>query len=161
MKRFILIPLTALLFCLGGCAKKPPTLSDSFTLEFQTAYNGLELSGELSQSADGTQIRLNGPYTVDGLRFDYANEQLRIGYTSLETRSKSDYLPEASLPCRIYNAMLYLSQAQYTGSENSIDVFTVPTPQGDMTITAVKGTPTGMTLPRSGIKLHFNSVTEQ
>ena len=98
---------------------------------------------------------------MDGLRFDYANEQLRIGYTSLETRSKSDYLPEASLPCRIYNAMLYLSQAQYTGSENDVDTFTVPTPQGDMTITAVKGTPTGMTLPRSGIKLRFNTVTEQ
>ena len=159
MKRFIIL-LAVLPCCLVGCSKEPPTLNDSFTVGFRTAYNDLDLSGELKHDFEGTSITLNEPYTVDGLCFDYAEEQLCVGYSSFETRAGSDYLPEGSLPSRVYDALLYLSQAQYTGSENDVDTFTVPTPQGEATITAAEGIPTGMTLPKSEIKLIFNSVKE-
>ncbi len=154
MKKIAVMLLTILLFSLTGCSKEPPTISDSFTVGLQAEYNQLGLSGVLTHNANGTQITFTEPYTLSGLRFGYADEELTIGFTGHETHADSGYLPEAALPSRLYTTLLYLSQAQYTDSKDGTDAFAIPTPSGEAVLTAKEGIPTLLTLPH-GQKIIF------
>ena len=155
MKRIVVLPLAFLLCCCAGCSKEPPTVGDSFTLSLRTQYNGLDVCGTLTRSTEGLQLNLTEPYTVAGMRFDYADEQLCIDCDDLQTRAASDHLPASALPARLYTALLYLPQAEYQGSDDGTDTFLLPASDGDAVLRARDGIPLSLILPKDQTEIVF------
>lgn len=147
----IMIPMTALSAC-----GEPPELNTDFTAEFSAVHNGTEYCGRLSAGRGRLSILMTAPYTVSGLGFDYDGSRLNMSLGGLNAAVNSGYLPSAAVPEALHNTLAYLDQAAYSGTEDSQDVYTLPSPYGDAKLTAVNGYPLSLYDPHTGMTFCFS-----
>lgn len=160
MKKIItLITTLLLLLSLASCGS-PPTLKTDFSAMFSTQIDDMDYAGALNKNGDHLTITMKEPYTISGMVFDYGDTGLSIKSNGHSTNADADYLPDNSIPAALRNALLYLSQASYTGSQNGKDSYTVTTPYGEATMTADNGYLTEVTEPHSGLCFKFTAPSE-
>lgn len=156
MKRFfsiLLIVLTLTLF-LTSCGE-PPTVNSDFLAVFTTTYQNEDYAGTIKKDGDHLTIAMTSPYTVQGLIFEYQGDALSIRRGDHSANSKTEYLPDNSIPAVLRNTLVYLPQATFSKTEDGADIFDLPTPYGDATVTALNGIPTTLTDPHSGLEIKF------
>ena len=157
MKRLFCIILSAcLILCLSACGE-PPTVQTDFAAVFTAQNGGAEYAGTADMTGGCLTVTMTEPYTVQGVTFAYADGTLTIRRGGLSAEADADYLPGGPADA-LYGVLPYLSQAEYTGTQNGTDAFTVPTPRGAVSLSAVDGFPTALTDPNSGYTFTFEAV---
>ena len=157
MKRSLTVLLSAIIFTfpLSACGEQP-TVDGDFTAAFTTKYLGADYSGTLYKNGDHMTVSMNDPYTARGLVFDYRGDTLGISLGVHSTETDPEYLPYDCIPSVLRNSLAYLPQAAYSGTEDGSDIFALPTPYGDATLTAQNGVPLSLTDPHSGMEFTFS-----
>ena len=158
-KLVVLFSIILLNITLVSCGS-PPTLKNDFSATFTAQYEDNDCAGTLNKNGDHLTVTITEPYTVAGMVFDYSDVQLSIKSQGHSTNADADYLPDNSVPGALRNALLYLSQASYTGSEKGEDSYTVTTPYGEAALIASDGYLTKITEPHSGIIFHFTQASD-
>lgn len=160
MKKFgIILSALLLLLTLASCGS-PPALKTDFSALFSVQSGDTDYAGALNKNGDHLTITMKEPYTISGMVFDYSDTGLSIKSEGHSTNADIDYLPDSSVPAALRNALLYLSQASYNGSQNGTDSYAVTTPYGEATMTACDGYPTGITEPHSDLHFKFTAPSE-
>ena len=160
MKRFLfLLTATVLIITLASCGS-PPTLKTDFSAMFNTQIDSTDYAGAVNKNGDHMTITMKEPYTIAGMVFDYTDSGLSIRSNSHSTNADADYLSDNSVPGALRNALLYLSQASYNGSQNGVDSYSVTTPYGEATMTADDGYLTEITEPHSGLCFKFSASSK-
>ena len=160
MKRIILIILTLLMIISLASCGSPPVLKTDFSALFSVERDNTEYAGTLNRNGDHLTIIMKEPYTIAGMVFDYSDTGLSIGSNGHSTGADADYLPDSSVPAALRNALLYLTQASYVGTQNGVDSYTVNTPYGEAPLTASDGYPAEITEPHSGMHFKFTAPSE-
>ena len=156
MKRIIcVIIFIVALLSLTACGKEPVAPRDDMISGFAVNQGGIDFTGRLERGENGTVITMTSPETVQGVGFAYTDD-LIIDCEGLTTTAPRDYLPYSAAPSVLYNALMYIDQATYIGSEDGVDSFSVPTPNGTALITSVKGEPVSLTDNCSGLVFAFS-----
>ncbi len=154
MKRLLLILAVILIALLSACGE-PPTVSTEFDADFAVTQEDIAYKGTLTLSDGTLSVVFSEPYTVQGMAFNYGADGMRITYAGHETAANCDYIPSKAIPQVLHNALAYLPQATYTGSDESGDCFSLPTPYGEATLTAKDGVPTALDDPHAGLRFRF------
>lgn len=139
---------------LSSCGE-PPTVQSDFSASFTARYEDIDYAGAVTKEDDCLDVILSQPYTVSGMTFCWEGSALSVRYMDHSAGANADYLPADSVPAALHNALAYLPQAAYTGTENGEDRFTLPTPYGDAELTAQDGIPKSLTVPNSGTVFVF------
>ena len=157
MKRFLTVLLSTIIFTfpLSACGE-PPKVNSDLTAAFTTEYLGADYSGTLNKNGDHMTITMNAPNTARGLVFDYRGDTLSINLGVHSTEADTEYLPYNCIPSVLHNSLAYLPQAAYSGTEDGSDIFALPTPYGNATLTAQNGVPLSLTDPHSGMEFTFS-----
>lgn len=158
MKRFLTLLLLLPLLTLSSCGK-PPALQTDFSASFTAQADELDCAGTVVKEGDRLTITINEPYTTKDMIFDYDDARLSVRYLGHSANAEADYLPANSVPASLRSALLYLTQANYTGSENGCDTYSVTTPYGEAALSAQDGYPTEITEPHSGITFRFDNAS--
>ena len=108
----------------------------------------------LIKLANGLLTPTAGTLTIDG-EAPGKGTHAKVAYLP-----DADYLPDNSVPASLRNALLYLSQASFTGSQGDCDHYAVTTPYGESAMSASDGYPTEITDPHSGICFKFTAPSE-
>lgn len=160
MKRLLfLLTATVLIITLAACGS-PPELKTDFSALFSVQSGDTDYTGAFSKDGDHLTITMKEPYTISGMVFDYSDTGLSIKSKGHSTNADADYLPDSSVPAALRNALLYLSQASYNGSQSGSDSYSVTTPYGEATMTASEGYPMEITEPHSGLRFKFTAPSE-
>ena len=160
MKRIIfLLLVSVLLITLTACGSTP-TLKTDFSALFSVNSGDTDYAGAVNKDGDHLTITMKEPYTIAGMVFDYSDSGLSILSKGHSTNADTDYLPDNSVPAALRNALLYLPQASYNGSQNGTASYTVTTPYGDAGLSAEDGYPTKITEPHSGLSFKFTAPSE-
>ena len=160
MKRIIIILLVSVLLLTLTACGSPPELKSDFSAMFSTQCDDLNYAGALNKNGDHLTITMKEPYTIAGMVFDYSDSGLSIQSNGHSANADSDYLPDSSVPAALRNALLYLPQASYNGSQNGTASYTVTTPYGDAGLSAEDGYPTEITEPHSGLSFRFTAPSD-
>ena len=157
MKRIIcvIICIVALL-SLTACGKEPVAPRGDMISGFAVNQGGTEFAGRVERGENGTVITMTSPDTVNRVGFTYTADEHSVSCGDHKTTAPRDYLPSVSAPSALYNALMYIDQATYIGSEDGVDSFSVPTPNGTALITSVKGEPVSLTDNNSGLVFAFS-----
>ena len=160
MKRIIILILTTILLLTLASCGSPPTLKTDFSAMFSAQCGDTIYAGTLNKNGDRLTITMKEPYPIAGMVFDYSDGGLSIKSRGHSTNADADYLPANSVPASLRNALLYLPQAGFTGSQGDCDHYAVTTPYGESAMTATDGYPTEITDPHSGICFKFTAPSE-
>ena len=155
MKRILSAALLLFPILLSACSKEPPSLSTDFTGSFSVTQDEICYQGDIALDDTGLVVTMTEPYTVSGVGFRYDDEGLSIEYAGHKTTANCDYIPPSAIPQALHNALAYLPQAAYCSTENGADVFTLPTPYGDVAVTAKDGTPITLSDSKNGLEFTF------
>lgn len=154
MKRLLLILAFVLIILLSACGE-PPTVDKELDAEFAVTQEDTAYKGEIKLSDGKLTVTFSEPYTVQGMEFSYGADGMRITYAEHETTANCDYVPSNAVPQVLHNTLAYLPQATCTGSDETGDLFSLPTPYGEATLTARDGVPTALYDPHSGLRFSF------
>ena len=160
MKRIIILILTTILLLTLASCGSPPTLKTDFSALFSAQSGDTVYAGSLNKNGDRLTITMKEPYPIAGMVFDYSDGGLSIKSRGHSTNADADYLSDNSVPGALRNALLYLSQASYNGSQNGVDSYSVTTPYGEATMTADDGYLTEITEPHSGLCFKFSAPSK-
>lgn len=157
MKRFVCLMISILaVIALTACGKEPVAPNADMISDFAVTQGGTKYAGRLERGDNNTVITMTSPDTVNGVGFTYTADELSISCGDHKTTAPRDYLPPTSAPSALYNALTYIDQASYIGSDDGIDSFSVPTPNGAAVIMSVDGEPVSLTDNNSGLTFTFS-----
>lgn len=160
MKRyFCLAILLIMTISLTSCSEAP-RVDTGFSAAFATMIGEEEYTGALTVNENNLSITMTQPYTVQGMRFDYHGGALSVGCGGHSVRADTGYLPCESVPSALHETLVYLSQAEYQGSDSSADRFLLPTPHGSADLTAKDGALQAMTIPEYRMEFTFEPIPQ-
>ena len=153
-KLFALICAILMLSGLAACGE-PPKAPTGFSMIFHADHTGCDQRGTVTVSDDGITVEMSAPGGAKGLTFNYTTDGLCIDYAKLSTQANADYISSDSVPSALYRALAYLPEARYLGSENGADLFALPSPAHEATLTVQDGVPLSLSCPDPAIEFSF------
>lgn len=157
MKRLVWLCILALTMGLTGCAEAPEAPAE-FSAVFRVCREDTDCRGTVSVTQDGISVVMSAPHTAEGLRFDYTADGLSIGYGSHLAAANDDYLPADAIPSALHNTLAYLPQARYLKTENGAELYALPTPVREATLTVRDGIPISLSDPVTNLEFAFRDA---
>ena len=154
-KRITLFIAVLMLYCMSACGKEAPAIASAYTVNFTVTQDAVQYAGSLQLDGDTMTITMNEPYAASGMSFVYKGEELQIDYAGHSTIANSDYISSLTIPASLHNTLSYSQSAEYQGSDDTGDRYSLPTPYGSAALTAKDGIPTSLCDEHSGLEFNF------
>lgn len=151
MKRICCIPIAViLLITLTACSGGAHTLSPAYEGEIQATNRQNNYTAYLISDGETMCLSLSAPESVAGLRYEFRDGDLHTALNGLDCITDPDSLPSAALAATLYEVFRHTGDAEYTGSTDDGDAFTLKTERVKAAITAKDGEPLIVTIENGG-----------